>query len=168
MDDLGFPLGVRLTHWISALLTIMVVRRRVWQAWVGVIVILVSGSFWIGIPATLSLGAVGAIVWVGIAQLVTGLMARSARDTAELTELQRTSSEWLASQDGRRRERHMRHGKQHRTDRHRSHPVPTPSAESPGGTSAIVAKLPSLGATIVAGRCPTITRLREPPPKGCP
>jgi len=106
-DALRAPYATAGLGEISALLTIMVVRGRVWQAWVGVVIILVSGSLWIGIPATLSLGAVGAIVWVGIAQLVTGLMARSARDTAELTELQRTSSEWLASQDGRRRERRV-------------------------------------------------------------
>ncbi len=92
---------------ISALLTILVVRRRVWAAWVGVAIITITGTFWIGIASTLSLGAVGAVVWVGIAQLVTGLMARSARDTAELTALQRSSSEWLASQAGRRRERRV-------------------------------------------------------------
>jgi hypothetical protein len=92
---------------ISALLAILVVRGRVLSAWVGVVIIVISGSFWIGIPSALSLGAVGAVVWVGIAQLVTGLMARAARDTAELTELQRSSSEWLASQAGRRRERRV-------------------------------------------------------------
>ncbi len=105
---------VRLQTWatwglggISALLAILVVRRRVWAAWIGVGILAVSGSFWIGIVSALSLGAVGAVVWVGIAQLVTGLMARAARDTAELTELQRSSSEWLASQSGRRRERRV-------------------------------------------------------------
>lgn len=105
---------VRLQTWatwglggISALLAILVVRRRVWAAWIGVVILAVSGSFWIGIVSALSLGAVGAVVWVGIAQLVTGLMARAARDTAELTELQRSSSEWLASQSGRRRERRV-------------------------------------------------------------
>ncbi|WP_425840678.1 hypothetical protein [Microbacterium sp. PA5] len=92
---------------ISALMAILVVRRRVWAAWFGVAIIVVTGSFWIGIVNALSLGAVGAVVWVGIAQLVTGLMARAARDTAELTELQRSSSEWLASQSGRRRERRV-------------------------------------------------------------
>lgn len=92
---------------ISALLAILVVRGRVWAAWIGVAIIVVTGSFWIGIVAALSLGAVGAVVWVGIAQLVTGLMARAARDTAELTALQRSSSEWLASQAGRRRERRV-------------------------------------------------------------
>jgi hypothetical protein len=92
---------------ISALMAILVVRGRVWAAWIGVLSIAVTGSFWIGIVSTLSLGAVGAVVWVGIAQLVTGLMARAARDTAELTELQRSSSEWLASQSGRRRERRV-------------------------------------------------------------
>ncbi len=92
---------------VSALLAILVVRRRVWAAWLGVAIIVVTGSIWIGVVNALSLGAVGAVVWVGIAQLVTGLMARAARDTAELTELQRSSSEWLASQAGRRRERRV-------------------------------------------------------------
>lgn len=92
---------------ISALLAILVVRGRVWVAWLGVVIILVTGSFWIGVIDALSLGAVGALVWVGIAQFVPGLMARAARDTAELTKLQRASSEWLASQAGRRRERRV-------------------------------------------------------------
>lgn len=92
---------------ISALLAILVVRGRVLAAWIGVATLVITGSFWIGIVSALSLGAVGAVVWVGIAQLVTGLMARAARDTAELTELQRSSSEWLASQTGRRRERRV-------------------------------------------------------------
>jgi hypothetical protein len=92
---------------ISALLAILVVRRRIWVAWFGVVIIMITGSFWIGVLNALSLGAVGAVVWVGIAQFVPGLMARAARDTAELTELQRSSSEWLASQAGRRRERRI-------------------------------------------------------------
>jgi hypothetical protein len=40
----------------------------------------------------------------GVAQLLTWLVDRAARDTAELTALQRAASEWLASR-GMRRER---------------------------------------------------------------
>ena len=48
---------------------------------------------------------VGAVLWVGVAQLLSWLVDRAARDTARLTELQRDASQWLASQEGMRRER---------------------------------------------------------------
>ncbi|MFT4135063.1 hypothetical protein [Microbacterium sp.] len=92
---------------LSALMAIVMVRRRPWVAWSGVVLLTVAGTVWIGLVNALSLGAVGAVVWVGVAQLVTMLVDRAARDTAELTEVQRHASEWLASQEGRRRERRV-------------------------------------------------------------
>ncbi|MDT3317908.1 hypothetical protein Q9S71_13855 [Microbacterium sp. KSW4-11] len=93
---------------IGALLTIVVVRRRPLVAWIGVVLLGVSSSFWIGILDSLALGLVGAAVWVVAAQLLTRLVDRAAVDTAELTGIQRRSFEWLASQEGRRRERRVR------------------------------------------------------------
>lgn len=90
---------------ISALMTIVMVRRRPWIAWSGVVMVSVEAFIAIGVRDALALGVVGAVVWVGIAQIMTRLVERAARDTADLTELQRAASEWLASQDGRRRER---------------------------------------------------------------
>lgn len=90
---------------IGALMAILVVRGRAWFAWAGVLLVVVEAVFWIGLPNALALGAVGAVLWVGVAHLVTGLVGRAARDTAELTQLQRAASEWLASQEGGRRER---------------------------------------------------------------
>ncbi len=90
---------------IGALMAILVVRGRVWFAWAGVVIVVVEAIFWIGVADALALGAVGAILWVGVGHLVTGLVGRAARDTAELTQLQRAASEWLASQEGGRRER---------------------------------------------------------------
>ncbi|AXA97315.1 hypothetical protein [Microbacterium sp. PM5] len=90
---------------IGALLTIVMVRRRPWIAWSGVVVLAAEAAFWIGPAAALALGVVGAVLWVGVAQLLTWLVDRAARDTAELTALQRAASEWLASQEGMRRER---------------------------------------------------------------
>lgn len=93
---------------IGALLTIVAVRRRPIVAWIGVVLLGVSSSLWIGVLNSLALGLVGAAVWVVAAQLLTRLVDRAAVDTAELTGIQRRSFEWLASQEGRRRERRVR------------------------------------------------------------
>lgn len=90
---------------VGALMSIVMVRRRPWVAWVGVILASVAAAAWIGVPSALALGAVGSVLWVGMAQLLTWLVDRAAHDTAQLTELERAASEWLASQEGMRFER---------------------------------------------------------------
>jgi len=90
---------------VGALFAVVMVRRRPWVAWTGVVVLAVEAAWWIGPASALALGAVGSLLWVGVAQLLTGLVDRAASDTAELTALQRAASEWLASQEGMRRER---------------------------------------------------------------
>lgn len=90
---------------VGALMAIVMVRRRPWTAWAGVIVAAIAATAWIGLPAALALGVVGSVLWVGVAQLLVSLVDRAARDTARLTQLQREASEWLASQEGARRER---------------------------------------------------------------
>ncbi|MEH3088036.1 MAG: hypothetical protein PGN24_00060 [Microbacterium arborescens] len=93
---------------LGALLAILVVRRRSVFAWSGVAVLFVGSVLWIGIEPTLSLGAVGSAIWVGGAQIIVLLIDRAAVETVELTRLQREASEWLATQEGRRRERRVR------------------------------------------------------------
>ncbi|AUG30442.1 hypothetical protein JVX92_05600 [Microbacterium hominis] len=90
---------------VGALLAIVMVRRRPWVAWVGVLLLAAEAALWIGPVDALALGVVGAVLWVGVAQLLTWLVDRAASDTAELTALQRAASEWLAAQEGTRRER---------------------------------------------------------------
>lgn len=90
---------------VGALAAIVMVRRRPVAAWTCVAVAAVSAAVWIGPFDALALGAVGAALWVGVAQLMSWLMDRAARDTAQLTDAQREASEWLASQEGMRRER---------------------------------------------------------------
>lgn len=92
---------------VGALMAIVMVRRRPWAAWTGVALAAVSAAIWIGVPSALALGVVGAVLWVGAAQLIGVLLARAARDTAQLTRLQRDASEWLAAQEGMRRERRV-------------------------------------------------------------
>lgn len=90
---------------VAALLAIVMVRRRTWVAWIGLVILAIEATLWIGVSDALALGVVGAVLWVAVAQLMTWLVDRAARDTAQLTELQRAASEWLASQEGMRRER---------------------------------------------------------------
>jgi len=90
---------------VGALFTVVMVRRRPWVAWAGVAILAVESTLWIGLADTLALGGVGAVLWVGTAQLLTWLVDRAATDTAELAALQRAASEWLAAQEGMRRER---------------------------------------------------------------
>lgn len=90
---------------VGALMAIVMVRRRPWTAWAGVALATIAAIAWIGLADALAFGAVGAVLWVGIAQLLSWLLDRAARDTAELADLQRGASEWLASQEGMRRER---------------------------------------------------------------
>src|SRR5690606_12670668 len=92
---------------IGALMTIVMVRRRPWTAWTGIVLLAVASMAWMGVAATLALGLVGSIVWVASAQLLVLSMDRAARDTARLAQLQRAASGWQASQAVRERERRV-------------------------------------------------------------
>lgn len=90
---------------VGALMAVVMVRRRPLTAWAGVAVAAIAASMWIGPRQAMALGVVGAVLWVGVAQLMSWLVDRMARDAAQLTDAQREASEWLASQEGARRER---------------------------------------------------------------
>ncbi|MGP3535496.1 hypothetical protein ACTU3I_11930 [Microbacterium sp. RD1] len=92
---------------VGALMTIVMVRRRPWVAWIGLALAAASVSLWIGILPALSLGLVGSIVWVAAAQLLMIALDSAARDTVQLAELQQAASAWQASQAGRQRERRV-------------------------------------------------------------
>ncbi|MBD8205393.1 hypothetical protein IFU08_01675 [Microbacterium sp. CFBP 8790] len=92
---------------IGALMTIIMIRRRPIVAWVGMAVLTLSASFWLGPLAAFSLGLVGSLVWVAAAQLVMIALDRTARDADHLAELQQAASAWQASQSGRQRERRI-------------------------------------------------------------
>lgn len=92
---------------VGALMTIVMVRRRPWMAWAGLLAAAVSISLWIGPLPALALGLVGSIVWVAAAQLLMVALDRAAHDTVQLAELQQAASAWQASQSGRQRERRV-------------------------------------------------------------
>jgi hypothetical protein len=90
---------------IGALMTIVMVRRRTWSAWIGIAALAIASMVWMGPVSALALGLVGSVVWVASAQLLLRSMDRAARDTARLTQLQRAASAWQASQSGRQKQR---------------------------------------------------------------
>ncbi|MET0735120.1 MAG: hypothetical protein ABWY55_05670 [Microbacterium sp.] len=92
---------------IGALMTIVMVRRRPWVAWTGMLILAIESMLWMGAAAALALGLVGSIVWVGVAQLMVRSLDRAARDTARLAQLQRAASGWQAAQAVRQRERRV-------------------------------------------------------------
>lgn len=92
---------------IGALLTIVMVRRRPWVAWGGILLLTAASMIWMGPLPPLSLGLIGSAVWVGVAQLLVLGLDRAALDTAQLAQLQRAASGWQASQLVRQRERRV-------------------------------------------------------------
>ena len=92
---------------IGALMTIVMVRRRPWTAWAGILALTVASMLWMGPFNALALGLVGSIVWVTCAQLLVYSMDRAARDTSRLTRLQRAATGWQTSQVVRQRERRV-------------------------------------------------------------
>ncbi len=85
---------------IGALMTIVIVRRRPWTAWLGIAALAVAAMVWMGPAAAIALGLVGSVVWVASAELLLLSMDRAARDTDRLAQLQRAASAWQASQAG--------------------------------------------------------------------
>ncbi|WP_426324245.1 hypothetical protein [Microbacterium sp. E-13] len=92
---------------IGALMTVVMVRRRPWTAWAGIVMLAIASSVWMGPLNALALGLVGSIVWVTCAQLLVFSMDRAARDTSRLTRLQRAATGWQTSQVVRQRERRV-------------------------------------------------------------
>ncbi len=106
-DDRTAPFATWYLGGIGALMTIVMVRRRPWLAWIGIAALAVASMAWMGPLNALNLGLVGSIVWVAATQLMLLSIDRAASDTAQLAQLQRAASAWQASQSGRQRERRI-------------------------------------------------------------
>lgn len=106
-DERTAPFATWYLGGIGALMTIVMVRRRPWVAWIGIAALAVASIGWMGLVPALGLGLVGSIVWVAATQLMLLSIDRAASDTAQLAQLQRAASAWQASQSGRQRERRI-------------------------------------------------------------
>lgn len=87
---------------------VCVVRRRSVYGWTALAILALSAGLYMGFEKALSLGLVGSITWVVIAQVLVLFWGRAVRDTERLTDVQRGVSAWHASQLVRQRERRVR------------------------------------------------------------
>jgi len=87
---------------------VCVVRRRFVLGWATLGILALSAVMYMGFEKAMTLGLVGSITWVLIAQVLVLFWGRAVRDTERLTEVQRGVSAWHASQLVRQRERRVR------------------------------------------------------------
>lgn len=93
---------------LSALLVVVVVRRRAALAWAGVAALSIATIVWLGPLVAFAQGLNGAVMWVLGAQLLLRSMDRLARDSQRLLELQHAAIAWRTKHGVRRRERRER------------------------------------------------------------
>lgn len=87
---------------------VCVVRRRFFFGWLILGILALSTWAYMGLDRALTLGLVGSITWVVVAQVLVLFWNRAIRDTERLTDVQRGVSAWHASQLVRQRERRVR------------------------------------------------------------
>lgn len=107
-DHVDAPYATGYIGGIGLLMTVVMIRRRVMCAWLGVALLVIGSVIWLGPLGAFSFGLVGAIMWVSVAQIIMHSLDRASRDTVRLIELQRAAAAWQAAQSVRRRERRVR------------------------------------------------------------
>ncbi|MFF1571774.1 hypothetical protein ACFVWR_03445 [Leifsonia sp. NPDC058292] len=93
---------------VGTLMTIAAVRRQQFAAWVGVGYLAVQTVVWAGVPALAGLGVIGSVVWVGVAVVISGSLAKAGRDALQFARAEREATEWQAAQEAHVMERQMR------------------------------------------------------------
>lgn len=93
---------------LGLLAVVCIVRRRWWVGWTMLAILAVLSSTFMGIAKAFTLGLVGSITWVVVAQLLVLFWDRAVQDTERLADIQRAVSAWHATQLVRQRERRVR------------------------------------------------------------
>jgi hypothetical protein len=93
---------------IGTLMVILVVRRRVWFAWIGIAVLIVHTVLWDGAGAIGTLGVTGSISWVAIATAFTYATNRAIGLTRDFVRAEQETADWQAAQDAHVYERQFR------------------------------------------------------------
>src|SRR5699024_2051864 len=93
---------------IGTLMTITAVRGRPVFAGVGVVFLAVDTVVW-GTPEDLiSLGAIGSIMWVAIAVVISRGLSKASTDAGRFAAAEREAAEWQAAEEARVSERQLR------------------------------------------------------------
>ncbi|MFF1878102.1 hypothetical protein [Leifsonia sp. NPDC058230] len=93
---------------VGTLMTIVAVRRQQFAAWIGVAYLAAQTIVWAGVPALAGLGVIGSVVWVGVAVVISGSLAKAGRDALQFARAEREATEWQAAQEAHVMERQMR------------------------------------------------------------
>ena len=93
---------------VGTLMTIVCARRRPLAAWVGVAFLIVHTTVWAGPVALATLGVVGGIAWVGIAQLLIIELGRAGSEARVLEAAERAAASWRAAEEAHLSEREVR------------------------------------------------------------
>ncbi|UUT35761.1 hypothetical protein [Microbacterium elymi] len=92
---------------IGLLMTIIMVRRRPWMSWIGLLALGVSTIAWLGVGPALTAGLVGSVMWVVAAQLACCRWTVPRATRHAWPSCERAASAWRAAQLGRQRERRI-------------------------------------------------------------
>jgi len=95
---------------VGTLLTITATRGRYGFAWAGSAFLVLHTVAWAGWPAVVSLGVVGSVAWVAIAQMIGRGMAKASRDSRRFAVAEREAADWQALQEAHVHERQFRLG----------------------------------------------------------
>jgi hypothetical protein len=93
---------------VGTIMTIVAVRRQQFAAWIGVAYLAAQTVVWAGVPALAGLGVIGSVVWVGVAVVISGSLAKAGRDALQFARAEREATEWQAAQEAHVMERQMR------------------------------------------------------------
>lgn len=104
----GAPFATWYIGATGLLAVVCIVRRRPLFGWAMLLVLIAVSSAFMGIGTAFTLGLVGSITWVLVAQLLVLFWDRAVRDTERLADVQRAVSAWQATQLVRQRERRVR------------------------------------------------------------
>jgi hypothetical protein len=93
---------------VGTLMTIVCARRRPLAAWTGMAFLIVHTTVWAGPVALATLGVVGGIAWVGIAQLLIVELGRAGSEARVLEAAERAAASWRAAEEAHLSEREVR------------------------------------------------------------
>ncbi|QHF23754.1 hypothetical protein GTU73_06810 [Rathayibacter sp. VKM Ac-2804] len=93
---------------VGTLMTIVCACRRPLAAWTGMAFLIVHTSVWAGPVALATLGVVGGIAWVGIAQLLIIELGRAGSEARVLEAAERAAASWRAAEEAHLSEREVR------------------------------------------------------------
>jgi len=93
---------------VGTLMTIVCARSRPAFAWAGMVFLAVHTVVWAGPIALATLGVIGGLAWVGIAQLLIIELGRAGSEARVLEAAERAATSWRAAEEAHLSEREVR------------------------------------------------------------